>query len=262
MCEKCGCSDPVGHRRSAEPAHAHVHSSIAGELAYQDRLAERNRGFLRAKCVFAVNLIAFSGSGAAGFVARTLAECGPSLRIRLLNGALLESIHADHRHDGVENRATAEVVEHAALDAHAVGHALEHLDLDSADVLLMQNGGSAACQSVNDLGETARVALLSTRDGEHKPLKFPLFFAGAAAVVIHASDAPPAGGFHVALARRHLETVNPRATIIDLTSAADGLRPWLAFLQAGVAARRTPPRHGMISDESGTQSKKTEARYG
>ena len=242
MCEKCGCSDVKVHRHddvsAAENGHTHDHSHAleAAELSHNDRLAERNRGFFRAKHVFVVNLLSFSGSGAQAFVARTVTDYGQRQRLRVVTAVFLEQIHAIHDHHADHHHEAAPAPEeNAHLDAHSIAHALDHLDLDQAAIVLLVNGGSAASQAVYDLGETARVALFSVRDGESKPLKFPLLFDGVRAVVLNETDQVASTGFNLAKARTHIAQVAPVANVLEVAPATGaGMAAWYAFLDDGV----------------------------
>jgi hydrogenase nickel incorporation protein HypB len=209
-------------------------------LTQNDRLAERNRGFFLAKGVGVVNLLSFSRSNVQGLVERTVAEYGKRRRVAAITMSDLEKMGVlhDHRHahshshghaqDGIPN-------EPMALDAHAIGHALAQMDLDPIDLVLIENGGSAACQAVYDLGETARVAVFSVREGESKPLKFPLLFANAHAVVINESNQAAASGFDGMKARANLAQVAPEAIVLELApETGAGMDAWYAFLDERV----------------------------
>jgi len=235
MCEKCGCSDsrePGQHRASAVHASAHTHGSSAAELSGNDRLAERNRGFFRAKRLFVINLLSFAGSDAHAFVTCTAAAV--RWRLQVITPDVLEQIQARHVHAG-DATPDPHLADNVALDAHGIAHALDHLNLDQTDILLLQNGGSAASQAVHDLGETVRVVLFSVRDGAFKPLKFPLLFADAAAVVISGMDQAAAAGFDLSQARAHIAQVAPDAQVLPVAASTGvGMDAWLAFLDAGV----------------------------
>lgn len=239
MCEKCGCS-------SALPPQPR-HTGLEAGLSDHDRLAEQNRGFFRAKGVFVVNLLSFAGSGARQLVDRTLADLGDRLRIATLTPDMVASIHADHAGHG--SGAAVAGHDHALLDhgtgshdggnlhmdAHRVAHATEHLDLDGVDLLLIVNGGSAACQAAYDLGENAIVALFAARDGALKPLKFPHFFGRAAVVAINAVENAAEEGCDLALARASIAKVAPAARILELSPASGaGMDNWYAYLCEGV----------------------------
>jgi hydrogenase nickel incorporation protein HypB len=168
-------------------------------------------------------------------VQRTVTEYGKHHRIMAVTGAWLEKLGAVHAHD--EHAPAAAIAdENLSLDAHAIAHALDHLNLDALDVLLIENGGSAASQAVYDLGETTRVALFSVRDGEFKPLKCPLLFdGGVSAVVINEMDQAAATAFDVTQARAHVAQVAPKASVMEVAPATGhGMQAWYAFLDEGV----------------------------
>jgi hydrogenase nickel incorporation protein HypB len=234
MCEKCGCSDTADH--GGQQGHQQD-PSVAAALSQNDRLAERNRGFCLGKRVCVVNLLSFPRSNARALAERTAAEYGQRRRVAVLTVSDLEkmeALHAHHQHahqdrHGHTHEALAE--EPVAVDAHAVGHALSHLDLDHLDLVLIENGGSAACQAVYDLGETARVAIFSVGEGELKPLKFPLLFAHARAAVINETNRVGSSGFDVAKARANLAQVAPHAVVLELApETGAGMEAWYAFL--------------------------------
>jgi hydrogenase nickel incorporation protein HypB len=233
MCEKCGCSDTADH--GGHQGHQHD-PGVAAALSQNDRLAERNRGFCLGKRVCVVNLVSFPRSNARALAERTAAEYGKQRRVAVLTVADLEkmeALHTHHAHAHHDHHHTHEAPaeESAAVDAHALGHALSRLDLDPLDLVLIENGGSAACQAVYDLGETARVAVFSVREGELKPLKFPLLFANARAAVINDMDQAGASGFDVTKARANLAQVAPRASVLELApETGAGMEAWYAFL--------------------------------
>ena len=238
MCEKCGCSDMADH--GGHQGHQRD-PSVAVALSQNDRLAERNRGFCLGKRVCVVNLVSFPRSNVHALVERTVVEYGKRRRVTVLTVAdfgMMEAFHAHHQpvhHDSHSHTHESLAEVPAVVDAHAVGHALAHLDLDQLDLVLIENGGSAACQAVYDLGETARVAVFSVGEGELKPLKFPLLFANARAAVINEIDQVGASGFAVAKARANLAQVAPHAVVLELApETGAGMEAWYAFLDEQV----------------------------
>ena len=81
------------------------------------------------------------------------------------------------------------------LDAEMVSRAMERLDLDALDILIIENVGNLVCPAVYDLGENLRVVLLSVTEGEDKPLKYPVMFQSAQVVVVNKTDIAAAVGF-------------------------------------------------------------------
>ena len=193
--------------------------TTSGRLSCNDRLAERNRGFFRAKRVFAVHLLACPCSGVQQFVARTQADFGRQ-RIRVLTPDFLEQIHACPTD---------------RLDAHSVYEALDRLDLDRADIVLLQNPCGPAARTVCDLGETARVAIFSARGGAQLPRKAATLFRNVSLVVINEMHLAASAGFDLAQARKILAKVAPHAQLITVASATGaGMEAWHEFLDAGV----------------------------
>ena len=234
MCEKCGCSETGqgGHGQAHAHAHWLTHTHAEAGLAQDDRLAERNRGFFLAKQVFVVNLLSFSQSNAHALVERTQADYGR--RLAVISVRFLESVHALHTHHG-HAEAALSAGEHAFMDAHVIGHACSHLALEGVEAVLIENGGSAACQAVHDLGESARVAVFSVREGELKPLKCPLLFRNVAAVVINEADLSAATAFDAVKARSNLEQAAPGAKVLEVSpQSGAGVEAWYAFLDEGV----------------------------
>ena len=170
MCDKCGCSDRAPTQGPS--AHAHNHTPGREGLSNLDRMAERNRGFFQAKRLLAVNVLSFSASSAQPLIRRTLAEWGQRHQLAVVDHAFLQSIQAAHDHNpghGHHHATDDAEPETGLLDAHKISHALRVMELDRVDAVFLENGGSAACQAVNDLGENLRVAVFSVRDGEQKP---------------------------------------------------------------------------------------------
>jgi hydrogenase nickel incorporation protein HypB len=192
--------------------------------------------FFQSKRVLAINVLSFSSSSARPLLRQTVAEWGRHRHVAVVDSVFLESIHAAHDHESSHCHAHDEAGEDLGLlDAHKISHALHALDLDGVDVLLLENGGSAACQALNDLGEVLRVAVFSVRDGELKPLKFPPFFQKADAVVIQDMDQADALGFDLSKARANVRSVAPQAALLEASArTGTGLGEWYAFLEAGL----------------------------
>jgi hydrogenase nickel incorporation protein HypB len=254
MCEKCGCSSrpplpqaavPHRHDQPHDPAHGHAHEH-AGDpadalLAANDRHAERNRGFFRAKGCFVLNLLSFGASHAAALVARLDAAHGRRLGLRVLDAARLTALGAAHGH--AHGNAADGDLGLPAMDAHMIGHALDGLDWNGCRVLVIVNGGSAVCQAVYDLGEHARAVVFSVHEGERKPLKTPLAFEKAALVLINDCEAAEACGFNHAAAMSNIRQAAPDAGILEISpqtgAGLEAWRDWLAARAAGGRQGRT-----------------------
>jgi hydrogenase nickel incorporation protein HypB len=127
------------------------------------------------------------------------------------------------------------------LDAKRIQTALSAWRLDDIDLLFIENVGNLICPSSYDLGEEVRVVLFSVTEGEDKPLKYPATFAKADLVLLTKTDLVPHLTMDPDLAKQHVLSVRPEATILDVSATADnGLASWLDWLAARRVGRQSP----------------------
>jgi hydrogenase nickel incorporation protein HypB len=211
-----------------------VHRTLSveqGILEKNDRLAERNRGYFLAKNLYVLNILASTGAGKTAFIERTAADLGTRVRLGVIVGDLATENDAVRlRGRGIPAvQITTGSVCH--LDAEMVSRAMERLDLNALDVLIIENVGNLVCPAVYDLGETARVVLLSVTEGEDKPLKYPVMFQSAQVVVVNKTDIAAAVGFDREAALRNIRRVAPNATILEVSArTGDGMQRWYDLL--------------------------------
>ncbi|NEO28166.1 MAG: hydrogenase nickel incorporation protein HypB, partial [Kamptonema sp. SIO4C4] len=111
--------------------------------------------------------------------------------------------------------------------------AAQQLDLDSLNLLIVENVGNLVCPASYDLGENLRVVMLSTTEGEDKPLKYPTMFKSADVVILNKVDIAEAVGFDREQALTNIQKINPQATIFELSArTGDGLQAWYDYLIA------------------------------
>jgi hydrogenase nickel incorporation protein HypB len=255
MCKECGCglgAEPAsgsethehhGHDHGHDPSHHPEPAREAGTSATQtvaiqrslleknDRLAERNRGFFAAKKLLVLNVLSAPGSGKTTFIQQTAL----SLRGRLRLGVIVGDLATDN--DAARLReADIPVVQITTgtvchLEAEMVARAAGQLNLDALDVLVIENVGNLVCPSDYDLGEDLRVVLLSTTEGEDKPLKYPPAFHSAHVAVVTKIDLAAAAGFDREKAMAALHRISHHARIFELSArTGQGMPAWLDFL--------------------------------
>ncbi len=122
------------------------------------------------------------------------------------------------------------------LDAPMVARALERLDLDLLDVLVVENVGNLVCPAEFDVGAHRRVMVASITEGEEKPLKYPVMFRSVELVLVNKMDLLPHLDFDLDLFRRNVASVNPDAEILEVSArTGEGLDAWHAWLRSVVA---------------------------
>jgi hydrogenase nickel incorporation protein HypB len=233
-------SSPGARSRSAEVAKWEARRTIElrqALLAKNDRLAERNRGFLQARGLFALNVLSSPGSGKTTLLRETVRTLAPQLKAGIIVGDLATDNDARRlKETGAPVvQITTGTVCH--LDAEMVARGLKGLPLDGLGLVIIENVGNLVCPAAYDLGENLRVVLLSVTEGEDKPLKYPPMFQVADVVLISKVDLAEACGWHRELALEQVRRVAPKARVFE-TSAKNGkgMAAWCDFVHSVIHA--------------------------
>jgi hydrogenase nickel incorporation protein HypB len=196
-------------------------------------IAASLRGRFEAHNILCLNIVSSPGSGKTTLLERTLAGFDPSERIAVLTGDLQTENDAKRlaRSGFPVQQITTGTVCH--LDGKMIERALDHWSLDDIDLLLIENVGNLVCPSSYDLGEDAKVVLLSVTEGEDKPLKYPSMFAKSDLLVLTKTDLLPYVPFDIAQARINARLVHPGIEIIELScSTGKGMDEWQNWLSS------------------------------
>jgi hydrogenase nickel incorporation protein HypB len=204
-----------------------------------DALAQDVRARLAERGVPALNLVSSPGSGKTLLLERTLRDLGDELRIAVITGDVQTQNDADRIARWTNDLVQAVVTGGAChLDARQVTDALGALDLDALDLLFIENVGNLVCPASWDLGEDAKVVVLSVTEGEDKPLKYPKMFEQARYAVLNKIDLLPYVPFDVDKAIGYARQVNPRLEFFRTSAlTGEGLGAWYDFLRAQVGRR-------------------------
>jgi hydrogenase nickel incorporation protein HypB len=208
-----------------------------------DHLAMHNREYFRENGVFAINLMSSPGAGKTRLLERTLNDLTGALQMAVIAGDLQTDNDARRLADRGAPVVPVTTGTMCHLEADIVSRACEELDLKSIDILFIENVGNLVCPASFDLGEEARVVLMSVTEGEDKPLKYPPIFKLADVVLLTKLDMAAAAGFDRNAALENIKCVAPQAELIELSArSGDGLNQWYTFLLEAVAhtAREKP----------------------
>lgn len=201
-------------------------------LKDNDRIARGLRQQFDQAGTFVVSLVSSPGAGKTTLLQKTLTDLSSRYRVAALVGDLATENDAKRlAESGVPVRqiVTGTVCH---LEASMVEEALKGWDLQTLDILFIENVGNLVCPSSYDLGEHLRFVLLSTTEGEDKPLKYPTIFNTADVAVLTKTDLADAVGFDHKQAEQSIQRVRPGMKIIATSSRnPDGLREYLRFLE-------------------------------
>ncbi|MGH3496044.1 MAG: hydrogenase nickel incorporation protein HypB [Nocardioidaceae bacterium] len=206
-----------------------------------DRCAEANRAILDAAGVVAINVMSAPGAGKTAILRQTLANLPRQIRVGIVEGDIETSIDAD-RLAGFGAQVTLLNTSkgfggECHLDAPMVASALRRLDLDTLNLLFVENVGNLVCPAEFDVGAHHRVMVYAITEGEEKPLKYPVMFRSAEIVLVNKLDLLPHLDFDMPQFEQNLRSVNPRAAVLTMSArTTHGLPAWYDWLTAQVMA--------------------------
>lgn len=212
-------------------------------LEANESIASQNQRLLDEYKVFAINIMSSPGAGKTSLILQTIARLKDKLRIGVVEGDFASTIDADKVKDeaaAVVQITTRNMSEQCALIANMVSHALKCLPLGDIDLLLIENVGNLLCPAEFVLGEHRRVVISSLPEGDDKPIKYPVIFANADAVVINKLDFLPYVDFDIAAFEKAIKRLNPEVKILQVScKTGAGIENWCSWLLDEQKASRT-----------------------
>ena len=209
-------------------------------LSENDRLAADLRERLARYGVASLNLVSSPGSGKTSLLEKTLAALNDELRMALVAGDVQTENDAN-RLTKAGGRMVRPIVTGGAchLDARMVTKAIEEFDLAALDLLVIENVGNLVCPSSYDLGEDMKVVLISTTEGDDKPLKYPGMFRRSSVMVINKIDLLGSSDFDTARVRENALSINGGLKIFEVSCrTGQGLEAWYTWLKEFVARKK------------------------
>jgi hydrogenase nickel incorporation protein HypB len=196
------------------------------------RIATRNRERFRSLHLFTVNLIGAPGSGKTALLERTAREFAG--RMAVIEGDIKTTLDSERIRAAGVQAVQIQTGGECHLDAAMVERAAGEIDLESIDVLFIENVGNLVCPSSVDLGEDAKVALTSVAEGDEKPAKYPALFVRAAAVVINKIDLLPYVDYSVERASSDCRKLKPSVEIFPLSvKTGERFAAWMEWIEKG-----------------------------
>ena len=246
MCATCGCSDDAGVRVT-DPHHGHGHGTGHGAghgddtrtvslevdlLAKNDVIADRNRRRFSELGVVTLNLMSSPGSGKTTLLERTITDLAGAMPCAVLEGDQETLLDADRI--GATGARVVQINTGAGchLDADMVVDGLRTLDIERGSLLFVENVGNLVCPALFDLGESARVVIISVTEGTDKPLKYPHMFRTADLVLVNKIDLLPYVDFDVPRCVSYARRANPDVEVLEVAATrGDGLDAWYDWLR-------------------------------
>jgi len=224
------------HSHGHDHGHSHDHSRKVeieqDVLGKNNLIAERNRGFFEAKNILALNLVSSPGSGKTSLLERTIKEMGKEMPFYIVEGDQQTMNDANRIAEAGAPVVQVNTGEGCHLDADMVNKAVKKLEVADKAVLMIENVGNLVCPAMFDLGESSRVVIISTTEGEDKPLKYPYMFRSSNLCIINKTDLLPYLDFNVEKTREYALQVNPDLQFIELSvKSGEGMDDWYKWLK-------------------------------
>ena len=201
-------------------------------LEKNDEVAQQNRALFQEEGIFVLNLVSSPGSGKTSLLERTIEHLAGSVRIGVIEGDVQTDI--DAQRIARFNIPVVQLVTNGSchLDAKLVQDALQHFDLKSIELLIIENVGNLVCPANYDLGEALKVVVVSVTEGDDKPLKYPAMFRNASVLIINKIDLLPYVNCNIELLRSNALKINPQLEIFETSCTTNaGIPEWCAWIR-------------------------------
>lgn len=211
-----------------------------------NEMASQLRNVWNDRNLTVLNFISSPGAGKTTLLERTLQRLSGKLKAAVLVGDL--QTENDARRLEVYGFPTKQIVTSGTchLEAHMIEKHLQFVDRVDLDLLIIENVGNLVCPSSYDLGEDAKIVLLSTAEGEDKPLKYPGIFRRAEVTLLTKVDLVPHTDFQVELAKQNIYTIKPNMSVIEVSSRTGfGLDEWVKWLEDRVQSKKSRSTSGL-----------------
>jgi hydrogenase nickel incorporation protein HypB len=254
MCVTCGCSDntstaEVLHSHSNLDSHSHSHSDLIEEhthfsrsdrtlltleqnlLSKNNQIAAQNRTWFQENHILGLNLVSSPGAGKTALLTRTITDLQSQLGIHVIEGDQATANDAQRIQATGCNVVQINTGTGCHLDASMVEKGLHALKPPADTVVMIENVGNLICPALFDLGEKAKVVMLSVTEGEDKPIKYPHLFRASDVLILTKIDLLPYVPFDVDRCLHYAHQVNPKLQIFQLSALTGvGLQAWYDWL--------------------------------
>ncbi len=272
MCGTCGCADPANEvsmtnpetgvktllKNGADHGHGHEHdhnhddhhhdgddvphvhgpggeiiSLEAAVLGKNDKIAAQNRGWFQGRGVIALNIVSSPGSGKTTLLEATIRQMKDEVEITVIEGDQMTVNDAQRIQQAGARALQINTGAGCHLEADMIAAAAKSLNPQPGSIMIIENVGNLVCPAMFDLGEKMKIAVISTTEGEDKPIKYPHMFRAVEWVVINKMDLAPHVDFDEETCRNNILQVNPGAKILCLSArTGEGMDEWCAALRA------------------------------
>jgi hydrogenase nickel incorporation protein HypB len=196
-----------------------------------DAIALKNKEALNKSGVIAVNIMSSPGAGKTSLILKTIEMLRSKVKMAVIEGDVASKVDAERIDKEGITAVQINVGGSCSLEAHMITSALDKLTLKNIDLLLIENVGNLICPAEFDLGEHVKVVISSLPEGDDKPVKYPLIFSEADAVLINKIDLAPYVDFDINNFRKVVTGLNPDIKIFEVSAkTGKGVDKWCQWM--------------------------------
>ena len=230
------------HSHNHDHEHSHAHSDNHHHktvidlekdiLQHNDVMAARNKGYFEAKNIFALNLVSSPGSGKTSILERTLTDLKNEKSFYVIEGDQ-QTLNDANRIDALDIPVIQiNTGKGCHLESDMVYEAVKKLNIKDNSILMIENVGNLVCPSMFNLGENKRVVIISTTEGEDKPIKYPDMFHTSDICIINKIDLLPYLNIDLEKLKEYALQVNPNLRFFEVSATTgEGMEQWYKWLK-------------------------------
>lgn len=230
-----------GHHEHTHGSHGHSHNHGVVDLQHSilqknDALAARNRAWLAGREVLMLNLVSSPGSGKTSLLERTIRELKSKISITVIEGDQATTNDGERIAAAGAQAIQVNTGTGCHLEADMIQRGLDQLKPKPGSIVMVENVGNLVCPALFDLGEHAKIAILSVTEGEDKPEKYPHMFRASSLLLLNKTDLLPHLDFDLDKAIASARKVNPTIEILQVSAKTGvGMDAWYAWLSRELA---------------------------
>jgi len=208
---------------------------LEGVFDANEIIAKENRALLDREGAFMINLMASPGAGKTSVIMKTLEGVSGDLNCAVIEGDIAGKVDSERIAAAGVPAIQINTGGSCHLEAKQINHALNHLNLEGVDLVIVENVGNLVCPAEFKLGEDLKVMILSVAEWHYKPLKYPLMFSECHVLIVNKIDLIPHTDFDVEELETTVIKMNPGVVIFRVSCrTGQGLQEWSAWLKKKV----------------------------
>ena len=208
---------------------------VENVLKYNKDQAEKNRKLFTDKNIFVLNLLSSPGAGKTSLIIETIKILKSKKNIGIIEGDISSTYDAEKIKKYTDDVVQINTGGSCHLNATMLSQALEKMDLDKLDIIIIENVGNLICPVGFDLGEDYKIVMSSINEGDDKPVKYPPVFIKSDLILLNKMDLMEISDFKLDFFQNKVAELNPTGRIIKFScKTGKGLQEWTDWILKSV----------------------------